>query len=97
MKKLIIENVSKHYDKKAILSKINLSISQNECLGIMGESGSGKSTLAKLIIGLESFDEGNITFNGISYRNITKKQIAKIHKKIQLIFLYFFVQLPLSI
>ena len=86
MKKLIIENVSKHYDKKAILSKINLSISQNECLGIMGESGSGKSTLAKLLVGLESFDEGNIIFNEISYKNINKKQLSLIHRKIQLVF-----------
>ena len=86
MKKLVIENVSKHYDKKAILSKINLSVSQNECLGIMGESGSGKSTLAKLLVGLESFDEGNIIFNEISYENINKKQLSLIHRKIQLVF-----------
>ena len=86
MKKLVIENVSKHYDKKAILSKINLSISRNECLGIMGESGSGKSTLAKLLVGLESFDEGNIIFNEISYKNINKKQLSVIHRKIQLVF-----------
>ena len=86
MKKLVIENVSKYYDKKAILSKINLSVSQNECLGIMGESGSGKSTLAKLLIGLESFDEGNIIFNEISYKNINKKQLSLIHRKIQLVF-----------
>lgn len=86
MKKLIIENVSKHYDKKAILSKINLSVSQNECLGIMGESGSGKSTLAKLLVGLDSFDEGNIIFNEISYKNINKKQLSLIHRKIQLVF-----------
>ena len=86
MKKLVIENVSKYYDKKAILSKINLSVSQNECLGIMGESGSGKSTLAKLLIGLESFDEGNIIFNEISYKNINKKQFSLIHCKIQLVF-----------
>ena len=86
MKKLVIENVSKHYDKKAILSKINLSVSQNECLGIMGESGSGKSTLAKLLVGLESFDEGNIIFNEISYKNINKKQLSLIHRKIQLVF-----------
>ena len=86
MKKLVIENVSKHYDRKAILSKINLSISQNECIGIMGESGSGKSTLAKLLVGLESFDEGNIVFNEISYKNINKKQLSLIHRKIQLVF-----------
>jgi len=86
MKKLVIENVSKHYDRKTILSKINLSISQNECLGIMGESGSGKSTLAKLLVGLEHFDEGNIIFNEISYKNINKKQLSLIHRKIQLVF-----------
>jgi len=86
MKKLVIENVSKHYDRKAILSKINLSISQNECIGIMGESGSGKSTLAKLLVGLEHFDEGNIVFNEISYKNINKKQLSLIHRKIQLVF-----------
>ena len=86
MKKLVIENVSKYYDKKAILSKINLFVSQNECLGIMGESGSGKSTLAKLLVGLESFDEGNIIFNEISYKNINKKQLSLIHRKIQLVF-----------
>ena len=60
MKKLVIENVSKYYDKKAILSKINLSVSQNECLGIMGESGSGKSTIAKIIIGLEKPNSGEV-------------------------------------
>jgi len=86
MKKLVIENVDKYYDKKAILSKISLSVSQNECLGIMGESGSGKSTLAKLLVGLESFDEGNIIFNEISYKNINKKQLSLIHRKIQLVF-----------
>lgn len=86
MKKLVIENVSKYYDKKVILSKINLSVLQNECLGIMGESGSGKSTLAKLLVGLESFDEGNIIFNKISYKNINKKQLSLIHRKIQLVF-----------
>ena len=86
MKKLVIENVDKYYDKKAILSKISLSVSQNECLGILGESGSGKSTLAKLLVGLESFDEGNIIFNEISYKNINKKQLSLIHRKIQLVF-----------
>ena len=60
MKKLVIENVSKYYDKKAILSKINLFVSQNECLGIMGESGSGKSTIAKIIIGLEKPNLGEV-------------------------------------
>ena len=65
MKKLVIENVSKYYDKKAILSKINLSVSQNECLGIMGESGSGKSTLAKALAEKLNIDLKNLTACGI--------------------------------
>ena len=82
----MIKNVKKYYDKKIILKNINISILENECIGIMGESGSGKSTLAKLLVGLEHFDEGNIIFNEISYKNINKKQFSLIHCKIQLVF-----------
>ena len=73
MTKLMINNVNKYYNKKLILSNINLSVSERECVGIMGESGSGKSTLAKLIVGLEPLDEGDMILDGISYKSLSKK------------------------
>ena len=45
-----------------------------------------KKYISKTAVGLESFDEGNIIFNEISYKNINKKQLSLIHRKIQLVF-----------
>ena len=86
MTKLVINNVNKYYNKKLILSNINLSVSERECVGIMGESGSGKSTLAKLIVGLELLDEGDMILDGISYKSLSKKEMKKIYRKVQMVF-----------
>ncbi|MDN4606652.1 ABC transporter ATP-binding protein [Sporosarcina highlanderae] len=63
---LNVEHLSKSYGrgkpKKAILQDINLTVDEGEIVGIVGESGSGKSTLARLIMRLESADEGTVSF-----------------------------------
>lgn len=46
------------------LKNISFSISQGECVGIVGTNGSGKSTLLKLIAGVLSQTSGNIEING---------------------------------
>lgn len=71
---LQIENISKSFlqpnqgifnrKKTPVIKDVSLTLSQGECLGIIGESGSGKSTLGKLILGLEKPDSGKIYFNG---------------------------------
>ena len=48
------------YGDKKILSDINLSVSRNEIMVIMGHSGSGKSTLLRYILGLEKTKQGII-------------------------------------
>ena len=58
------------YGDKKILSDINLSVSRNEIMVIMGHSGSGKSTLLRYILGLEKTKQGIIKLLG--------KQIAKL-------------------
>lgn len=47
-----------------VLKNINLTIQQNEILGIVGGSGSGKSTLANLLLGLYETTRGKIKING---------------------------------
>ena len=46
------------------LSSNSLTIEKGDIYGILGLSGAGKSTLVRCINGLETFDEGEILFNG---------------------------------
>lgn len=48
------------------LSKVSLEVDSGEMVGLVGTSGSGKSTMASVICGLETADEGTITFLGES-------------------------------
>jgi len=52
-----------YFDKKDILSRINLEINKGDFIGIFGESGSGKSTLIKLLSGLLIPKNGKILMN----------------------------------
>jgi zinc transport system ATP-binding protein len=64
MKKLIeIKNLSFCYNHKPILKNINLSIDENEFIGIIGPNGGGKTTLLKLIMGFYEPHEGSILIN----------------------------------
>ena len=68
-KKLIIENISKSYDKKLVLNNVSFDVEKGEFLSILGSSGCGKTTLMRIIMGIESADSGNIFMDG---ENITK-------------------------
>ncbi len=73
-KKIIqIKNLSKSFDNKKILNKINLDLYEKESLAIIGISGSGKSVLLKCIIGLLSPDKGSIKVDGREIVNTSSK------------------------
>ncbi|MEG2832295.1 MAG: ABC transporter ATP-binding protein [Bacilli bacterium] len=73
--KIELENISFSYpnrsDKK-IFENFSLTISKNECLGIVGKSGSGKSTLMDILLGLLIPQEGKLKIDGVELnrRNI---------------------------
>ncbi|MBV9394628.1 MAG: ABC-F family ATP-binding cassette domain-containing protein, partial [Methylobacteriaceae bacterium] len=46
-----LENVSAGYHAKPVLSRLNLSISNDDRIGLLGANGNGKSTFARLIGG----------------------------------------------
>jgi len=65
---LKVKGLSKYYSKAGnkinILKNINLTISKNEIVVLMGPSGSGKSTLLNILGTLDSNYTGNIILNG---------------------------------
>lgn len=47
-----------------ILRDVNLTISDNEFVSIVGSSGSGKTTLLRIVAGLLEADAGTVEING---------------------------------
>lgn len=76
-----IKNLSKSYDKKEILSNINLKINDNEIVSIIGKSGCGKSTLLRCISRLEDITKGEILIDGVNIKNI-----KEFYKKVGMVF-----------
>jgi ATP-binding cassette subfamily B protein len=70
-------------NETAVLSGLNLSISQGKVVALVGENGAGKSTLVKLICRFYDPESGDICFNGI---NLKKMDPVKWRKKISVIF-----------
>jgi len=56
-----IEEVSKAFDIRPLLSQVSLGVSEGDRIGIVGRNGSGKSTLMKIIAGVEDPDSGRVT------------------------------------
>lgn len=57
-----ITNLSASYDGKTVLSHVNLTVYEQDFLGIIGPNGGGKTTLVKNILGLHYPDNGQIRF-----------------------------------
>ncbi len=56
-----ISHLSFAYEKQIILEDINLVIEERDFLAIIGPNGGGKSTLLKLILGINTFKDGEIS------------------------------------
>ena len=69
---LQVKGVSKSFDGRPILKKINLDLYPGEIIGLIGPNGSGKSTLYGVIIGQHKVDAGSVFLN---QKEITYKPI----------------------
>ena len=60
-KLLSLSNISYHIGQQRLLSHINIDIAVNETVSLIGPNGAGKSTLVKLILGLITPTEGQMS------------------------------------
>ncbi|MCX7551398.1 ABC transporter ATP-binding protein [Xanthomarina sp. F2636L] len=68
------------------VDQVNFKLYEGETLGLVGESGCGKSTLANAILQLDKATSGSILYNGLNINKLTKKEVRKLRKDIQIIF-----------
>lgn len=63
MNVLSVEKVAKRYGPRQLFKDISFGLEKGQKTAIVARNGTGKSTLLKCIAGLETPDEGIITFN----------------------------------
>ncbi len=83
-----IENVSKHYGSFQVLTDCTAQVKKGEVIVVCGPSGSGKSTLIKCVNGLEPFQAGTITVNGVSVGD-PKTNLSKLRSHVGMVFQHF--------
>lgn len=72
-----------------VLEAINFTLHRGEILGLVGESGSGKTTLGRIIVGLDTPDRGEITFDGRNWQRAGQCSPTAAHPQrhaIQMVF-----------
>ena len=91
-----VKNVTKIYNKKnafTALDNINLTISSNTSVAILGKSGSGKSTLMHVISGLDKPQKGQVLVDGEDILHLKPRATDKFRaSKMAFIFQSFFVE-----
>lgn len=70
-----VKELHKSYGTTEVLKGVNGRISKGDFITIVGASGAGKSTLLHLVAGLDSYNSGSISFDGMSLGNLSKKEL----------------------
>jgi len=83
-----IDKLSKWYGAVQVLKDCTTQIARGEVVVVCGPSGSGKSTLIKCVNGLEPFQRGQITVDGISVSDPTTN-LPKLRARIGMVFQHF--------
>ena len=86
-----VSNISKHFplSKREYLTAVNevsLDIKQGDIIGVVGESGCGKTTLGKLVLNLETADEGDVFYKDTLISDLNFKKMKPYRKYMQMIF-----------
>jgi multiple sugar transport system ATP-binding protein len=86
MASIRLENLTKTFGDITAIDNINLEIQDGEFFCILGPPGAGKTTLLRLIVGLETPDEGDVHINEDTVNDLhpSKRDIAMIFQNLAL-------------
>lgn len=84
-----IRNLWKHYHMQYVLRGTNLEVAPGEKLAVIGPSGSGKSTLLRLLMTLETPDDGTIEIDGVPMWPADEAQLRVMRSQLGMVFQHF--------
>ena len=61
---IVIENVSKQFDKTLALDNVSMTVNDKSVFGLIGTNGAGKSTLLRIISGILRPGKGSVSVDG---------------------------------
>ncbi len=75
---IVIENLSKYYNKFLALDNLCLRVAENENVGLLGPNGAGKSTTLKILCGLIRPSSGAAYIDGINIAEKPEQALSRI-------------------
>lgn len=69
---IIVNRLSKSYGAKKAVDDLSFTVSPGRVTGFLGPNGSGKSTTMRCMLGLDTLDEGTVTFSGKRYDELDR-------------------------
>ncbi len=65
---------------------VTIDIYEGETFGLVGESGCGKSTLGRVILQLYKQTAGDVAYNDVNLKELSKEQMRKLRQELQIVF-----------
>ncbi len=81
-----IQNATIFQRDKMVLKDVNLSLSENEIVYIIGKTGTGKSSLLKMLYGEIALNDGTGTVVGFDLKELKKSDVPMLRRKIGIVF-----------
>ncbi len=74
---LLINDACFSYSSGFTLNHINLFVPNGQMVGLLGPNGCGKTTLLKLVTGLLTPSEGDVSIGGMSLKRLLRREVAR--------------------
>lgn len=78
---LSVLRLGKRYGDVAVFSNVSLDVAPGEFVAIVGESGVGKSTLLNCMAGLDNWDAGSVSLDGVDLGSLSDDQRALLRRE----------------